>query len=380
MQAGGATADDGDVAGREPIVCGRRVQGGGYGIRLRMGLYFRHRSSLEHETGPHPENAGRIRAIERALGDAGWPGLEIAEPPQAERAALERVHDPAHIDRLERFCASGGGLIDADTVVVEASWEAALRGAGAAVDGAERTLAGESDFAFCGLRPPGHHAESERAMGFCLFNNAAVAAAHAVAECGAERVLILDWDVHHGNGTAEIFDASAEVLYASIHQSPLYPGTGMTTEIGTGAGKGMTINLPVPPGAGGEEFGSLVQHVVVPVSRAFAPGLIVISAGYDAHAADPLANCRVQTNDFAQMTAAVRDLGRELDSPLLICLEGGYNPDALAASVVATVRAMGEDEAPDPAPPEPAREARQRLAAGPWAECLSRSGTDALSP
>ena len=214
------------------------------------GLFFRHRSSLEHETGPHPENAGRIRAIERALDDAGWPGLELLEAPEASRPMLERVHDPAHVDEIERFCAAGGGMIDMDTVATDASWEAALRAAGAAAEGAERLLSGEARFAFSAMRPPGHHAESDRAMGFCLFNSAAVAAAHAVAECGAERVLVLGWDGHHGNGTAEIFEGSGEVLYASIHQSPLYPGTGEARETGVGEGRGFTVNLPVPPGSG----------------------------------------------------------------------------------------------------------------------------------
>ncbi len=337
-----------------------------------MGLYFRHRSSLEHETGPHPENAGRIRAIEAALEAAGWPGVEPVAAPEADRAAIERVHDRAHVERIERFCAAGGGLIDADTVAVAASWEAALRAAGAAVSGAERLLAGESEFAFCGMRPPGHHAERGRAMGFCLLNNAAIAAAHAIAACDAERVLILDWDVHHGNGTAEIFAADGDVLYASIHQSPLYPGTGRADEVGTGAGAGATVNLPVPPGTDGETFRALLQHVVVPIGRAFAPGLIVVSAGYDAHAGDPLASCSVETADYADMTATVRDLGRDLGAPVLICLEGGYDPDALAASVLATVRAIGSEEPAAAAAPGPAAAARERCAGGRWAAALSR--------
>ena len=337
-----------------------------------MGLYFHHPSSFAHETGRHPENASRIRAIEGALGSAGWPGLELVEAPLADRELIERVHDVAHIDRIERFCAAGGGMIDGDTIAVQASWEAALRAAGAAAAGAERILAGESDFAFSGMRPPGHHAESGRAMGFCLLNNAAVAAAHAVAACDARKVLILDWDVHHGNGTAEIFDADGDVLYVSIHQSPLYPGTGHPGEIGTGAGEGMTMNLPVPPGADGATFGSLIQHVVAPVGRELAPGLIVLSAGYDAHADDPLADCRVSTDDYGQMTAAMRELGAELGAPVLICLEGGYDVDALAASVLATVTAMGSAEPPEPAPPQPAEAARERFARGRWAAALSR--------
>jgi acetoin utilization deacetylase AcuC-like enzyme len=334
------------------------------------GLFFRHRSSLEHETGPHPENAGRIRAIERALDDAGWPGLELLEAPEATRRMLERVHDPAHVDEIERFCAAGGGMIDMDTIATDASWEAALRAAGAAAEGAERLLAGEARFAFSAMRPPGHHAESGRAMGFCLFNSAAVAAAQAVAECGAERVLVLDWDVHHGNGTAEIFAGSAEVLYASIHQSPLYPGTGDAREIGVGEGEGYTVNLPVPPGSGDEIFLGLVQRGVAPIARDFRPGLIVISAGYDAHADDPLANCEVTTGGYADLAASIRDLGAELDAPVLVCLEGGYEPDALAASVLATVRALDGDEAPRIADPGPAGRLIGHLDSGRWAAAV----------
>ncbi|MDQ3102614.1 MAG: histone deacetylase [Actinomycetota bacterium] len=337
----------------------------------RPGLLFRHRSSLEHETGPHPENAGRIRAIERTLDDAGWPGLELIEAPLASREMLERVHDPTHVDRIERLCDAGGGMIDADTVATDASWEAAMRAAGAAASGAERLLAGEANFAFCAMRPPGHHAESDRAMGFCLFNSAAVGAAHAIATCGAGRVLILDWDVHHGNGTAEIFDARADVVYASIHQSPLYPGTGAAAEIGTAAGAGYTVNLPVPPGTGGDEFLALAEHVIAPIARSFAPSLLVISAGYDAHADDPLANCQLTTADYADLTSVMRDLGREIGAPVLVCLEGGYDPDALAASVLATVRALGDDAPARSVPVELAGAARRQH--GHWAEAFAAS-------
>jgi acetoin utilization deacetylase AcuC-like enzyme len=337
-----------------------------------MGLYFHHRSSLEHDTGSHPENADRIRAIEHVLGEAGWPGLERIEAPLAEREWLERVHTPEHVSRVELACFEGDGTIDADTIVVAASWEAALRGAGAAADAAERLLAGEDRFAFCGMRPPGHHAESNRAMGFCLFNNAAVAASRAIAAAGAERVLILDWDVHHGNGTAEIFYDKDEVLFASIHQSPLYPGTGHPGEIGSGAGEGYTVNLPVAPGSGGAEFLALVQHVVAPIGRDFAPDLIIVSAGYDAHSDDPLAECELTTADYGELTAGVRDLGDELGSPVLVCLEGGYAVNALASSVLATVEALDDNQpaaAVDAAPAEPAREF---FGQGRWSEALSR--------
>jgi acetoin utilization deacetylase AcuC-like enzyme len=318
-----------------------------------MGLYLRHPTSLAHDTGPHPENAARITAIESALDAAGWPSLVQTEPPAAERDWLTRVHDAGMVDSIERLCANGGGAIDFDTVVVPASWEAGLRAAGAAAEGARALLAGEHDFAFCGMRPPGHHAESGRAMGFCLFNNAAVGAAHAIAACGAERVLILDWDVHHGNGTEEIFFECGDVLYASIHQSPLYPGTGAAGDVGRGEGAGMTINLPVPPGAGGPEFSGLIANVVTPVARAFRPDLLVVSAGFDAHVADPLAGCRLERTDYGAMAARVRDLGRELSAPILVCLEGGYERDALADSVLATVEALAGDDPPPAVEPAP---------------------------
>ena len=252
-------------------------------------------------------------------------------------------------------------MIDMDTVASERSWEAALRAAGAACEATDRLLAGEAATAFCGLRPPGHHAERARAMGFCLFNNVAVAAAHAVASGGAERVLVLDWDVHHGNGTEAIFKRSDRVLYASIHQWPLYPGTGAAEYTGEGEGEGFTVNLPVPPGGRGEDFLSLVQHVVVPLARRFRPGLIAISAGYDAHRDDPLASCLLDTATYGQMAACVRAVAAELEAPVLVCLEGGYDPDALAASVLSTLWGLADGAAPAPAPREPAEPHLARL-------------------
>ena len=324
-----------------------------------MTLYYRHGASLEHDTGAHPENAQRIRHIEAALAAAGWPGIRRVEAPRAAREQLARAHDAEHIEAIERFCASGGGMIDVDTVVSEASWEAALRAAGAAAEAAERLLAGEAEAAFCGLRPPGHHAERSRAMGFCLFNNVAVAAEHALAS-GAERVLILDWDVHHGNGTEEIFCESDRVLYASIHQAPLYPGTGASGYTGAGRGEGYTLNLPVAAGTGSEEFLSLVQHVVVPVARRFDPGLLAISAGYDAHREDPLASCMLNDDAYRQMSASMAHLGRELGAPILVCLEGGYDPRALAASVRATLEGLADEAEPATADPALSAEHRAR--------------------
>jgi acetoin utilization deacetylase AcuC-like enzyme len=304
-------------------------------------LYVRHPSSLEHETGAHPESPQRLVAIEVALVESGWLGLELVEAPAATREQLERVHTAEHIEAIAALAEGGGGSIDPDTVMSAGSYEAALHAAGGAIAAVDRLLgAGGYGFAFCGLRPPGHHAESARAMGFCLFNNVAVAAAHALAEHGAERVLIIDWDVHHGNGTEEIFYESDEVIYASLHQSPLYPGTGATTDTGRGAGEGFTINVPVPPGSGRREFMDGLTEVILPRAREWQPRLICVSAGYDAHRDDPLADCLLEERDYAEMSAAVRDVARDLDAPVLVCLEGGYNIEALAASVQATIEAF----------------------------------------
>jgi acetoin utilization deacetylase AcuC-like enzyme len=328
------------------------------------GLYLRHPSCFEHETGAHPESARRLVAIERALSGQDWLGLELAEAPAVEREQLLRVHDAALLDSIERLVADGGGMIDMDTIASPGSWQAALHAAGAAVAATDRLLGGGVDarFAFCGTRPPGHHAERGTSMGFCLFNNAAVAAAHARAEHGVERVLVLDWDVHHGNGTEAIFYESPDVLYASIHQSPLYPGTGAAGDVGRGDGEGFTLNLPVPPGSGSDQFLALVQGVVVPVAREYAPGLILISAGFDAHRDDPLAQCEVDENGFAGMTSEMRGIAAELGAPLVVCLEGGYSVTALAASVVATIEALRGDSAAAPAASEFATPYRKRLA------------------
>ena len=325
------------------------------------GLYLRHPSSFEHDTGGHPENARRITAIEEAMSEREWLGMELVEAPAATREQLERVHSAAHIDSIRELAERGGGPIDLDTVASAGSWNAALHAAGGAVGAAER-LNVEGGFAFCGLRPPGHHAERDRAMGFCLFNNVAVAAAHAIAELGVERVLVLDWDVHHGNGTEAIFYGSSEVLYASIHQSPLYPGTGGATDFGSGEGEGYTVNLPVAPGSGPDEFLSLVQAVVAPIARQWRPGLLCVSAGYDAHRDDPLANCDLDDAAYGDMAATMRDLSAELGVPVLICLEGGYSLGALSRSVVTTLEGFSGDRESRTAPAEPAAPYRQRLA------------------
>jgi len=324
-------------------------------------LYFRHPACFDHDTGPHPENAARLRAIEAALGDRQWRGLDVQEAPRATVEQLERAHSPRHVREIEEFSQAGGGLLDMDTVVSRGSWEAALRAAGGACEAAERLLAGEARTAFCGLRPPGHHAERAKAMGFCLFNNVAVAAEHALAVGGAERVFILDWDVHHGNGTEAIFRERADVLYASIHEWPLYPGTGPAGFTGEGEGEGYTVNMPVPSGTGEDVFLALLAHVVAPVIRMYEPGLVIVSAGYDAHRSDPLASLRLEADSYRRMAALMAATAAEVEAPLLVCLEGGYDHDALASSVVATLDGIAAPQAPADIPEEPALPFRERL-------------------
>ena len=327
----------------------------------RKGLYLRHPLSFEHETGSHPENAERIRAIETALDAERWHGLEVVEAPAATPDQLRRIHTDSHVERIERISAAGGGMVDANTVAGPCSYDAALRAAGGAAHAVDALLGGEADFAFCGLRPPGHHAETGRAMGFCLFNNIAIAVAHGLAEHRLERALIVDWDVHHGNGTQEIFYSSDQVLFTSIHQSPLYPGTGAPEEAGEGEGEGYTVNLPVDPGAGPDEFLSIVQQVIVPLAASFEPGLLAVSAGFDAHRDDPLAECTLDEAAFADMAASLRDCAAELGIPVLVCLEGGYALAALAASTGAAIAAFTGSGEPRAAPPQAASRYRSRL-------------------
>ncbi|MDQ4071695.1 MAG: histone deacetylase [Actinomycetota bacterium] len=309
-------------------------------------ILLRHASSYEHKTAGHPEGTGRLEAIEAELSRHDWLGWEQREAPAVDLDVLRAVHANRHIEAVQAVSERGGGAFDADTVASEGSYVAALHAAGGACAMVEALLGAEAPAGFCMLRPPGHHALPVRAMGFCLFNNIAVAARHALDALGARRVLILDWDVHHGNGTNDIFHASDEVLFASIHQSPLYPGTGPLEDSGSGAGEGFTINLPVPAGSGEEVWLSLVEHVVAPAAQAFGPDLVLVSAGFDAHLADPLAQCRLDTSSFAELARHARAIADAADAPVGAVLEGGYDPEALAASVAATLPALAEGGEP----------------------------------
>jgi acetoin utilization deacetylase AcuC-like enzyme len=314
-------------------------------------VLFQHPSSHDHETGQHPERVERIEAIERELGARDWLGYEVRESPAVPRSVLERVHPGDYVQRIESISLSGGGYLDMDTVLSRGSWECALHSTGGAVAMVDALLGGEARYGASVHRPPGHHAEASRGMGFCMFNHIAVAARHALDAHGAGRVLIVDWDVHHGNGTNDIFHATDEVLFCSVHQSPLYPGTGPAADVGSGAGAGYTVNMPVPSGSGDDVYCSLVEHVAVPLGREYAPKLVLVSAGFDAHRADPLASCACTAEGFGAMAGSVRRLADELDVPVGLVLEGGYDLNGLTSSLIAALDALGGAQAP-PADPD----------------------------
>jgi len=310
-------------------------------------LYFSHPSSLEHDPRQgvpgHPEQPERLRAIEAALAERDWLGWERREAPAASEEQLLLVHPREHVEAIRDLCRSGGGPIDIDTFAGERSYEAALHAAGGACAMARALVGGEAEAGFCALRPPGHHAEPARAMGFCLFDSVAVAAALAIAELGLERVFILDWDVHHGNGTAEIFRQRDDVLFASIHQRGIFPGTGAREDTGSGPGVGYTINLPVPAGSEEDLWVSLLEEEVLPAAGEFEPQLVLISAGFDAHRDDPLAECRLDASSFGRMATLTKAAARRWGAPVGAVLEGGYNLTALAESVVATMADLGDE-------------------------------------
>ncbi|MGF1448231.1 MAG: histone deacetylase [Opitutales bacterium] len=311
---------------------------------MRTVALIDHDACLHHDTGSyHPECADRLRAIHAELERTGLDGkLRWMRPDPIDLKQLEWVHTREHVRRVEEGCLRGGGPLDgADTVVCDESFEAARVSAGGALLAVDAVMRGEANAAFSMTRPPGHHATPERAMGFCLFNNVALAARHAQRSHGLERVAIFDWDVHHGNGTQDAFYADATVLFASIHQYPLYPGTGSAEETGTGAGAGYTLNVPVPAGTGVEAFETVIAEGFAPALEALNPGLLLISAGFDAHAADPLGGLQLSAADFGQLTWRLRELAERVCAGRIVSvLEGGYNLKALGPSVAAHLEAL----------------------------------------
>lgn len=308
-------------------------------------LVFTHPDCLKHDTGSHhPERPERLKAILGALDGEAFASLQCRQAPRADKVQLARIHPQRYIDWvLGQVPKEGWAGLDADTIISAGSGEAALRAAGAVCAAVDAILAGEGRNAFCPVRPPGHHAEPEQAMGFCLFNNVAIGAQHARAAHGLKRVAVVDFDVHHGNGTQAAFERDADLFYASTHQSPLYPGTGHAHERGIA---GNVVNAPLPPFAGSAEFRAAMERRILPALDAFKPEFVLVSAGFDAHTRDPLASLNLVEDDYAWVTRQVCAVAaRHAKGRVVSVLEGGYDLKALAASVTAHVDALMSDRA-----------------------------------
>jgi acetoin utilization deacetylase AcuC-like enzyme len=299
-----------------------------------------HPACLDHDPGPyHPENPRRLEAVLAALSTPAFAGLERVSAPRASDDQLCLVHPRSYVDGvLGSIPPQGRHQLDGDTIVSPGSGDAALRAAGAAVAGVDAVCEGRARNVFCAVRPPGHHAEADQSMGFCLFNNVAVAALHARVKHGLRRVAVIDFDVHHGNGTQHMFERDADLFYASSHEWPLYPGTGAAQEQGVAHN---IVNAPLAGGAGGAEFRAAYTGKILPALDRFKPELVIISAGFDAHENDPLAGLRLHEDDYAWVTRALMEIARKYAKDRVVsCLEGGYDLDALAASSAAHVEAL----------------------------------------
>lgn len=289
---------------------------------------------LKHDTGGHPENADRLRVIVEKLKSSSFAGkLEWVTPKPALLSTIELVHPAEHIRLIEQKIKNGMDYLDADTIVCKDSWDAAITAVGAVEQAVTGVITGRFKNAFCAVRPPGHHAEPDRSMGFCIFNNAGIGAKVAIG-LGMSRVAIIDFDVHHGNGTQSAFYRDPSVFFVSTHQEHIYPGTGYESEKGAGAGAGTNMNIPMPAGSGDADFFEQFDDKIIPAIREFAPEFIIISAGFDAHEADPLAGLALTNEGFAGITGKIADLANEIcDGRMISTLEGGYNLSALADSV-----------------------------------------------
>ena len=318
---------------------------------MGTGLYYSE-VCLRHETGDHPESRRRLEAImARLRGARGLEGVVYLEPRPVELALVRSVHAQAYIDRVVRLVQSGGGWLDPDTIVSPGTLDAALHAAGGVVDAAVAVCSGRLRNGFVAVRPPGHHATATAGMGFCIFNNVAIAARHLLDEGLVCRVAVVDFDVHHGNGTQDIFYEDPSVLYFSVHQMPLYPGTGRYSETGRGPGEGYTVNVPLPPGVGDDGYDYVMEAVLDPAVRRYRPGILLVSAGYDAHWRDQLAGMRLTVPGYRRMVERLRALAEELCNGRMVCvLEGGYGLQALSSAVDATVRVLcgSKEEVPDP--------------------------------
>jgi acetoin utilization deacetylase AcuC-like enzyme len=305
---------------------------------------------LQHDTGQHPENAQRLEAIMSHLERTGLKQqLQLIKPRAATTEELALIHTRQYIASI-KDAAQRGGWLDPDTVLSSSSYEAALYAAGGVLSAADAVMNGEVNSAFALVRPPGHHATANWAMGFCLFNNIAIAAKYARNKFGLKRIAIIDFDVHHGNGTQEAFDDDPQVMYLSTHESPFYPGTGGVEDIGRGAAQGTKVNIPLPAGCGDAEYIKVYEQIIVPAAKRFSPGLILVSAGYDAHWADGLALMQLSVAGYARIVKFIKGLADELcGGRLVFTLEGGYNLKALSAAVKATFDVLlGNTDIEDP--------------------------------
>ncbi|MEG6508822.1 histone deacetylase family protein [Methyloligella sp. 2.7D] len=303
-------------------------------------LYVSHPDCLKHDTSPgYPERSDRLRAIGRAMDDEAFADLRREEAPRAALSDIARIHPESFIAEVERSVPiEGYAHLDPDTVVSPGSWEAALRAAGSGILAVDKVMAGDVGNAFCAIRPPGHHAEAERAMGFCLFNNIAIAALHARAAHGLTRIAVVDFDVHHGNGTQKSFWSDPKLFYGSSHQMPLFPGTGAADETGIA---GNIVNAPLDPGDGSAEFKAAWEDRILPALDDFKPELLLISAGFDAHRSDPLAQIELNDEDFAWITDRLMQLAAtHCGGRSVSMLEGGYALEALARSTALHVRSL----------------------------------------
>lgn len=303
----------------------------------------------EHKTGyGHPERPERLPVALKAIEEAGLlDSVPVVSPRDATVQEIALVHSDKYIEQVRRVSGSGGGHLDMDTAVSAETFEAALKAAGALLDAVDWCCAGQSRRAFCMVRPPGHHALPSRGMGFCIFNNIAIGARYAIAKKYAKRVMIVDWDAHHGNGTQDVFYDDPSVLYVSLHQYPHYPGTGWVDETGKGKGEGTTVNFPFPAGTGEEHYLEALERVVLPAGERFEPDLVMVSAGYDSHAGDLLCSMRLNDSSYRKMTEALLGFSEKCcNGRLIVTLEGGYNLNAQARSIVQTVAALAEIEVP----------------------------------
>ena len=315
------------------------------------------RFQLHRGPSGHPERPERLVAVGEAI-DAFADRVEIISPRAAQEEEILRVHDSHLFAAIAATSGGDYGMLDADTYFSASSYDIACLAAGSCVDLANRVLGGKVSSGLAAVRPPGHHAEADRAMGFCLFNNIAIAVRDMQSQGGGPRILIFDWDVHHGNGTQHIFESDPDVLYISTHQFPFYPGTGKAGEVGAGRGTGSTINIPMPAGCGDDEFIGVLQRIVVPAAIAFDPDLILISCGFDAHADDPLASMEITQSGYLEMSRIMRGLATSLcEGRIVFILEGGYSLAGVREGTTAVLETLIE-------PNEAARHAPVPLAAG----------------